>query len=145
MVIQHSAPFSFDEHALMLWLSGSSGFSSCHWFRCNEGIKPSLDWLQASLFIWVGVLCVREVDASSSLFLTWRSTYHLYPPCLVLLTVTQFCEWSHQSRDSLSAGIYGQWHHSLGQMHMFLLMSTATSHYLWSSPIFSGCSSRHPW
>ena len=38
------------------------------------------------------------------------------------------------------------WHlqaasHSLGQMHMFLLTSTATSCYLRSSPIFSGCSS----
>ena len=62
------------------------------------------------------------------------------PPCLVLLTMTQFHEWSHQSWGSLSTGVYGQQCHSLSQMHMFLLTSTATSHYLRSSPIFSGCS-----
>ena len=30
-------------------------------------------------------------------------------------------------------------------MYMFLLRSAAKSLYLWSSPILSGCSSRHPW
>ena len=52
------------------------------------------------------------------------------PQCLVLLTATQFHEWSHQSPGSPSTGIYGQQCHSLSQTHMFLLMSTATSHYL---------------
>ena len=35
--------------------------------------------------------------------------------------------------------------HSLCLMYMFLLRSAATSCYLWSSPILSGCSSRCPW
>ena len=30
-------------------------------------------------------------------------------------------------------------------MYMFLQRSAAKSLYLWSSPILSGCSSRHPW
>ena len=67
------------------------------------------------------------------------------PPHLVLLTMTQFCEWSHWSQGPLSNAVYGQWYHFLSQMHVFLSMSTAMSHYLWSSPIFSGCSSRYPW
>ena len=68
------------------------------------------------------------------------------PPSLVLLTMTQFQEWSHQSQGSLSNGVYGQQHHSLSQMHMFLSLSTAMSHYLWSSsPIFYGHSGRCPW
>ena len=97
-------------------------------------MKPPLYGWQGSLFVWVGVFHIREVDICSSHLLTWRGTYLLHPPCLVLLTMTQFCEWSHQSQGSLSNGIYGHRHHSLSQMHVFLLMSTAMSHYLWSYP-----------
>ena len=34
---------------------------------------------------------------------------------------------------------------SLCLMYVFLPRSTAKSPYLWSSPVLSGCSSRHPW
>ena len=57
----------------------NSSFCNHLWFRCNESIKPPLDWWLGSLFVWVGVLCVNEVDASLSLFLTWKGTYLLHP------------------------------------------------------------------
>ena len=122
----------------------SAFWSRCWLIPCNEGIKPPFDWWQGFLFIWVGILYIREGDAHSSLLLTQRGTYLLHPLCLVLLTVTQFCEWLHWSWGSLSAGVYGQQCHSLFQMPVFLPMSTATSHYLRSSPIFNGCSGRCP-
>ena len=46
---------------------------------------------------------------------------------------------------SLSTSINGHWCCSLCLTYMFLLRSAATSHYLRSSPIFCGCSGRHPW
>ena len=67
-------------------------------------------------------------------------TYLLHPPGLVLLTIPQFCKWLRWSQGSPSDCIYRQWCHSLSQMHVFLLMSAAMSHYLWSTPIFCGCS-----
>ena len=69
------------------------------------------------------------------------------PPllCLTLPTMTQFCEWSHSSWGSLSASINGHWCCSLCLTYVFLLRSAATSHYLRSSPVLSGCSSRHWW
>ena len=74
-------------------------------------------------------------------------TYHFTPPllCLALPTMTQFHEWSHSSWGSLSASINGHWHHSLHPTYMFLWRSAATSHYLRSSSILSGCSSKCPW
>ena len=45
---------------------------------------------------------------------------------------------------SLSASINRYWHLSLCLMYVFLPRSAATSRYLRSSPILSGCSSRHP-
>ena len=73
-------------------------------------------------------------------------TYLFHSPhfCLALPTVTQFCDWSHSSWGSLSASINGYRHHSLCLTYVFLPRSAVTSHYLWSSPILSGCSSRHP-
>ena len=66
-------------------------FCSCHWLIPHyEGTKPPLYGWWGSLFIWVGAFYINEVDASSSCFLTWRGTYPLHPPCLVLLTMTQF-------------------------------------------------------
>ena len=80
-------------------------------------------------------------------FLTWGLLTHFTPPCfcLALPTMTQFCDWLHSSWGSLSASINGHRHCSLCLTYVFLLRSAATSHYLWSSPILSGCSSRHPW
>ena len=73
-------------------------------------------------------------------------TYPFHSPhlCLALPTMTQFCDWSHSSWGSLSASINGHQCHNLCLMYMFLLRSAATSHYLRSSPILSGWSSRHP-
>ena len=48
--------------------------------QCNKGIKSLFCWQQGSLFVWVGVLHIREEDTSSSMLLTWRGTYPLYPP-----------------------------------------------------------------
>ena len=86
----------------------NSSSCGCHHFWYYEGIKPPLYGQQGSLFMWVGVLCVREVDVCVSFLLTWRGTYPLHPPSLVLLPVTQFHEWLHWSQGSLSDGIYGQ-------------------------------------
>ena len=63
--------------------------------------------------------------------------------CLALPTITQFHDWSHSSWASLSASINRHQHHSICLTYMFLLRSAATSHYLRSSPILSGCFSRH--
>ena len=75
-----------------------------------------------------------------------RVTYPFHSPhfCLALHTVTQFCDWLHSSWGSLSASINGYRHCSLCLTYMFLPRSKATSCYLWSSPILSGCSSRCP-
>ena len=112
-----------------------------------EGIKPPLYRWQRSLFWWVGVFCIREVDRCCHS--SWHGAYLpiSLPPlfCLALPTMTQFHEWLHLSWDSLSASINQQWHHSLHLMYVFLLRSVATWCYLRSSPIFCGCSSRCPW
>ena len=129
--------------AVLVFLDSS--FWSRHWLIwCNKGIKLPFYWQKGSLFIWVGVLCMRMGDTISSFLLTWRGTYPLHPPCLVLLTMTQFHEWLHWSWGSLSAGIYGQQCHSLCQIHVFLPMSTATSHYLRSSLDVYGRSHNFP-
>ena len=47
---------------------------------CNEGINPSFSQWLGSLFVWMGVLCIRKEDASLSILLTWRGTYPLHPP-----------------------------------------------------------------
>ena len=131
---------------VVLLLVNSGFICSCHWLITSyEGTKPPLYGWWGSLFIWVGIFHVKEVDTSLSLFLTTEGYLPITPLCLVLLTMTQFHEWSHQSRGSPSNGIYSQQCHSLSQTHMFLLMSTATSCYLRSSPIFHGHSSGCPW
>ena len=75
-------------------------------------------------------------------------TYPFHSPpvlCLALLTMTQFCDCLHSSWGSPSASINGHWCCSLCLTYMFLPRSAATSHYLRSSPILSGCSHRWPW
>ena len=111
-----------------------------------EGMKPPLYRQQGSLYWWVGAFCIREVDRCHSF---WQEGYlPISLPlilCLAFPTMTQFCERLHSSWGSLSTSINGHWHHSLCLTYMFLPRSAATSHYLWSSPILSGCSGRHPW
>ena len=97
------------------------------------------------LVVGGSILCQRGRQALSFL-LTWGVLAHFTPPlfCLALLTMTQFCEWSHLSLGSLSASVNGLQCLSLCLMYMFLPRSAAMSCYLWSSPIFCGCSGRHP-
>ena len=112
-----------------------------------EGMKPPLYRQWGSLFQWVGAFCIREVDRCCHS--PWHRGYLpvLLPPllCLALPTVAQFHEWLHSLWGSLSTSINRHWHHSLCFMYMFLLRSAATSHYLRSSPVFGGHSSRCPW
>ena len=110
-----------------------------------EGMKPLLYRQRGSLFRWIGAFCIREVDYVVFLPDTGVTyPFHSLPFCLVLPTMTQFCVWSHSSWGSLSASINGYRHHSLCLMYVFLPRSAAISCYLWSSPILSGHSSRHP-
>ena len=83
MGVPHGLPPYFwwaHPHALAIvyfWFFSCSGD---HLVWCNKGIKPPFCWWQGSLFSWVGVLCISEEDASSSILLTWRGTYPLHPP-----------------------------------------------------------------
>ena len=81
----------------------------------------------------------------SSFLLTRGLLTHFTPPvlCLALPPMTQFHDWSHSSWGSLSASINRHRHHSLCLTYVFPLRSAATSHYLRSLPILSGCSGRH--
>ena len=73
-------------------------------------------------------------------------TYLFTPPILFGLAYHDPVLWLVASLlGSLSAGINRYRHHSLCLRYEFLLKTATKSHYLWSSPILSGCSSRHPW
>ena len=112
-----------------------------------EGMKPPPYRWWGSLFWWVGAILHQGSIQMLSFLLTWGYLPISLPTllCLALHTMTQFCEWFHSSWGSLSASINGHRHHSLHLTYMFLLRSAATSHYLRSSPVLSGCSSRCPW
>ena len=111
-----------------------------------EGMMPPLYRWQGSLFRWVGAFCIREADYIVLLSDTGVTyPFHSLPFSLALPTMTQFHDWSHSSWGSLSTSINGYRCHSLCLMYLFLLRSAAKSHYLWSSPVLSGHSSRCPW
>ena len=112
-----------------------------------EDMKPPLYRWRGSLCWWVEAFHIREVDRCCHSSLHRGYLPVSLPPvlCLALPTVTQFYEWSHSSWGSLSTSINVHWCHSLCLMYVFLPRSAATSHYLRSSPILSGCSGRHPW
>ena len=57
----------------------NSGFSS----SLMEGMKPPLFRQWWSLFLWVGVFCIKGEDASSSLSPMWKGTYPFHSPHLV--------------------------------------------------------------
>ena len=102
--------------------------------------------MRIPLLVGRSIPCQRGRQMLS--FLLTQGLLTHFPPlhfCLVLPTMTQFHDCLHSSWGSLSASINGHRHHSLCLMYVFLLRSAATSHYLWSSPILSGCSSRCPW
>ena len=111
-----------------------------------EGMKPPLYRQQGSLFWWVGAFHIREVDKHCHS--SWHGGYLpiSLPPFLFGLAYCDPVLW-------LVAFLLGFTIHSINGhrccslclMYMFLLRSAATSHYLWSSPILSGCSSRCPW
>ena len=87
-------PPPFGKHILMLWLlilvsSLISVFCCLQWRVWSH---PSTG---GSLFMWVGAFCIREVEACSSLLLTWRGTYLFDSPLLV---------WTCQLWPSLVSG-----------------------------------------
>ena len=110
------------------------------------GYEATLYRQRGSLFRYVGAFHIKEVD-HFVILPDMGVTYPFHSPlcfCLALPTMTQFCDWSHSSWGSLSTSINGHRRHSLCLTYVFLLRSAATSLYLWSSPILSGCSGRHP-
>ena len=121
------------------------GTSSCigsqFWFGSLKDMMP-LHYNQCGyLFGWVEAFHVREVDyfvLHSEMGVTYP--FHSLLFCLALPTVTQFSDWSHSSLGSLTTSINGYRCHSLCITYMSLLKFAARSLYLWSSPIFSGCS-----
>ena len=95
--------------------------------------------------MWVGAFCIRKADyliLLSNMVVTY--SFHSSPLYLALPTMTLFHDWLHPSRGSLSASVNRYRHHPLCLTYVFLPKSATKSHYLWSSPILSGCSSRHP-
>ena len=133
-------------HVLVLWLSFMVSLFLI-FVILMEGMKPPLYRWWGFLFWRIGAFCIREVDRCCHS--SWhRVTYPFHYPsilCLALPTMTQFCDWLHSLWGSLSASINGHWCNSLCLTYLFLLRSAATLHYLRSSPILSGHSSRHPW
>ena len=122
----------------------SSCFGCQFWFGCLRGNMPPLYRWKGSLFMWVEAFHVRKADYLI-LLSDMGVTSPFYPPIVFGLAYhTQFHDWLHPSWGSLSASINRYRHHSLCLTYMFLLKSAAKSHYLWSSPILSGCSGRHP-
>ena len=113
----------------------------------NGGYEPiPLQVVRVPLLVGRSILHQRG-RLTLSFFLTQGLLTHFTPPCfcLALPTMTQFCDWSHSFWGLLSTSINGHQPHSLCLMYMFLPMSASTSCYLWSSPVLSGCSGRHPW
>ena len=116
------------------WLSSGSGavVVSILLVWWSEGIKPPFCWQWGSLVNMEGVLHIRVEDAGSLKNLTWRGTYPLHCPLIVLQTMTGFHEQLCLSLGPLSDGIYRQLHHSLSQMYMICptFMPTSCSHNL---------------
>ena len=109
-------------------------------------MMPCLYRWWGSLFRWVGAFCIKRGRLHCCSL--WHRGYlpiSLPPFYLALPSMTQFRDWLHCFWGSLSASINGHRHHSLCLTYMFLPRSVAKSHYLWSSPILSGCSGRCPW
>ena len=113
----------------------------------NGGYEPTpLQVVRVPLLVGSSILH-QTGRQTLSFFLIQGLLAHFTCPCfcLALPTVTQFCDWSHSSWGSLSASINGHQCCSLCLTYMFILRSAATSCYLWSLPILSGCSGRCPW
>ena len=84
------------------------------------GMKPPLFRQWGSLFLWVGVFCIKEEDASSSLSSVWRGTYLFHSPTLFGLANHDPVWWVVTSVLVFTI-CQCQW-------YMFLLTSMATSH-----------------
>ena len=142
-------PLSFCKHVLMLWVLVLGFLLISGFFVIFNGGYEATPLRAARVPLIVGGSILHQGRRCQFFPLPDAEGYlpiSLPPPCLALPTMTQCGEWSHPSRGSLSASINRHWHHSLHcHMHVFLPMSTATSHYLRSSPILGGCSGRHPW
>ena len=97
-----------------------------------KGMKPPLYRWPGSLFWWVGAFCIREVDRCCHS--SWHRSYLpiSLPPVLwlALPTMTQFCDWLHSSRGSLSASINRHWHHS-SALHTCSFQGLQPHHITW--------------
>ena len=146
-----------------MWRAGHSLQSTSH-FVCTSShpgyhlvLVFLLFWWSSHLVQWgykAAFLPVARVPLHAGGSTPHQGGRHqlVHPPDMegyLPLLVLQNCDsvpwelcWSWGSP---SDGIYRQGHHSLSQTYVFLLMPTPTAHYLVSSPIFSGCSSGHPW
>ena len=129
----------------MPWLSILD--SSFSLFVISHGGYEATPLQAVRVPLLVGRSILHQRGRQMLFFLTWGLLTHFIPPCfcLTLPTMTQFHDWLHSSSSSLSASINGHRCCSLYLMYVFLPRSAATSHYLWSSPILSRCSSRCPW
>ena len=128
--------------AILVFLD--SGFCSGHWLIWyNEGIKPPFNWQQGSLFIWVGVLCIRgrkcqlipPPDTEGYLPVI-PSMFGLANHDPVLWVVVSFLGFTIQWH--LQAVTSFPWPNVHVPSDVYTQIFT--SHYLGSSPIFSGCS-----
>ena len=136
-------PF-LEEHVLILWLLVLVSWRIVIFQGGYKAIP--LQMARVPLLVGSSIPCQRGGQVMSLIPLHMGDAYPFHSPsfCMTLPTVTQFHEWSHSSLGSLSTSINRNWCHSLCHMYVFLPMTAATSCYLWSSPIFGGCSSRCP-
>ena len=131
----------------MLWLY-NSGFlaSSCFLSSSMEGMKPPLYRWQGSLFWWVGVFCIREVDRHCHS--SWHGGY-------LPISLPPFV-WPCQLWPSLVSGhIQCGVHYLPASMGIDVIPSALCMcsfwglqphHLTWGlHPVFCGCSSRCPW
>ena len=124
----------------------SSCFGCQFWFGCLKGMMPPLyRCARVPLYVGRSIPCQKGRLPHPSFQHGGYLPISFPPFYLALPTMTQFCDWLHPSWGSLSTSINGHRCHSLYLTYVFLLKSAAKSHYLWSSPGLSGCSSRHPW
>ena len=114
------------------------------WLSCRYD-TPLYRW-QGSLFMWVGAFHIRRADYLI-LLSDIRATYpfhspHFIWPCL---------PWPSPMLGHIPLGVHylpastGRDVIPSALCIVFLLKCAAKSHYLWSSTILSGCSSRCPW
>ena len=105
-----------------------------------EGTKPPLYRWWGSLFWWVGAFCAREVDRHCHS--SWHGGYLpiSLPPFLFGLAYCDPVPWLV----SFLLGFIICQHQWASTLFLLPYVCVPSSHYLRSSPVLSGCSSRCP-